>query len=85
LTRALAIGRMQQAKSWELRAALDLARLWRDQGKRSEARDLLSSTYGWFSQGFDTARPEGGQGLSLIWRHEVPAKPDRCKAQTLKS
>jgi predicted ATPase len=45
---------MQQAKSWELRAALDLARLWRDQGKRSEARDLLSSTYGWFSQGFGT-------------------------------
>ena len=52
--RALAVARAQQAKSWELRAAMSLARLWRDQGKRDEARDLLAPVYGWFSEGFDT-------------------------------
>jgi predicted ATPase len=52
--RALTIARTQQAKSWELRAATSLARLWRDQGKRSEARDLLKPIYGWFTEGFDT-------------------------------
>jgi predicted ATPase len=50
----LAIARAQQAKSWELRAAMSLARLWRDQGKRNEARDLLAPAYGWFTEGFDT-------------------------------
>ncbi len=52
--RALAVARQQQAKSWELRAAMSLARLWRDQGKRDEARDLLAPVYGWFTEGFDT-------------------------------
>jgi predicted ATPase len=52
--RALAIARQQQAKSWELRAAMSMARLWRDQGKREEARDLLAPVYGWFTEGFDT-------------------------------
>ena len=52
--RALAIARQQQAKSWELRAAMSMARLWRDQGKRDEARDLLAPVYGWFAEGFDT-------------------------------
>jgi class 3 adenylate cyclase/predicted ATPase len=52
--RALAIARQQQAKSFELRAAISLARLWRDQGKRSEARDLLTLVYNWFAEGFDT-------------------------------
>jgi predicted ATPase len=52
--RALAIARQQQAKSWELRASTSLARLWRDQGKRDEARDLLAPVYGWFTEGFDT-------------------------------
>ena len=52
--RALAIAREQQAKSWELRAAMSMARLWRDQGKRDEARDLLAPVYGWFTEGFDT-------------------------------
>jgi predicted ATPase len=51
---ALSIARGQQAKSLELRAATSLARLWRDQGKRSEARDLLAPVYGWFTEGFDT-------------------------------
>jgi class 3 adenylate cyclase/predicted ATPase len=52
--RALAIARSQQAKSWELRASTSLARLWRDQGKRTEARDLLAPICGWFTEGFDT-------------------------------
>jgi predicted ATPase len=52
--RALAIAWQQQSKSWELRAAMSLARLWRDQGKRDEARDLLAPVYGWFTEGFDT-------------------------------
>jgi predicted ATPase len=52
--RALAIARVQQAKSWELRAAMSMARLWRDQGKRDEARELLAPVYGWFTEGFDT-------------------------------
>ena len=52
--RALALAREQQAKSWELRAAMSMARLWRDQGKRDEARDLLAPVYSWFTEGFDT-------------------------------
>jgi predicted ATPase len=52
--RALAVSCQQQAKSWELRAAMSMARLWRDQGKRDEARDLLAPVYGWFTEGFDT-------------------------------
>src|SRR6202011_3480182 len=51
---ALAVAQRQSAKFWELRAALDLARLWRDQGKRTEARDLLAPVYNWFTEGFDT-------------------------------
>jgi class 3 adenylate cyclase/predicted ATPase len=52
--RALEVARQQQAKSWELRAAMSMARLWRDQGKREEARELLAPVYGWFTEGFDT-------------------------------
>jgi hypothetical protein len=52
--RAVAVARQQQAKSWELRAAMSMARLWRDQGKRNEARELLGPVYGWFTEGFDT-------------------------------
>jgi predicted ATPase len=52
--RAIERARSQEAKSWELRAAVSLARLWRDQGKRDEARDLLAPVYGWFTEGFDT-------------------------------
>ena len=52
--RALAIARAQHAKSWELRAAISMARLWRNQGRRDEARELLAPVYGWFSDGFDT-------------------------------
>ena len=52
--RALSVARQQQAKSWELRAAMSLARLWRDQGKVQQARELLVPVYGWFAEGFDT-------------------------------
>jgi predicted ATPase len=52
--RALGVAREQQAKSWELRAAMSMARLWRDQGKRQQAHDLLAPVYGWFTGGFDT-------------------------------
>ena len=51
---ALAVARERQAKSWELRAATSMARLWRDQGKRQQANDLLAPIYGWFTEGFDT-------------------------------
>ena len=52
--RALTVARQQQAKSWELRASMSLARLWRDQGKVQQARELLAPIYGWFAEGFDT-------------------------------
>jgi class 3 adenylate cyclase/predicted ATPase len=52
--RALAVALEQRAKSWELRAAMSMARLWRDQGKRQQARDLLAPIYDWFTEGFDT-------------------------------
>ena len=51
---ALSIARTQEAKLWELRAASSLAQLWRDQGRRAEARDLLAPVYGWFTEGFET-------------------------------
>ena len=51
---ALTVARAQEAKSWELRAAMSMARLWRDQGKPPQALELLAPVYGWFTQGFDT-------------------------------
>ena len=53
--KALRIARGQQAKAYELRAATSLARLWGEQGRRAEARELLAPVYGWFTEGFDTA------------------------------
>jgi class 3 adenylate cyclase/predicted ATPase len=61
--RALDIARQQQAKSWELRAAMSLARLWRDQGRPGEAHDLLAPIHGWFTEGFDTADLKDAQAL----------------------
>jgi predicted ATPase len=52
--RALAVARTQKAKSWELRAAMSMARLWRDQGKPQQAHELLAPIFGWFTEGFDT-------------------------------
>ena len=53
-SQAIGIARQQCAKFWELRAAISLARLWREQGKRQEAHDLLAPVYDWFTEGFDT-------------------------------
>ena len=61
--RALQIGRRQQAKSWELRAAISMARLWSDQGKREQAHALLAPIYGWFTEGFDTSDLKEARGL----------------------
>ena len=61
--RALAVARAQQAKSWELRAAMSMARLWRDQGKPQQARELLAPVYGWFTEGFDTLDLKEAKGL----------------------
>jgi predicted ATPase len=61
--RALSIARQQQARSWELRAAMNMARLWRDQGKRQQAHDLLAPVYGWFTEGFDTLDLKEAKGL----------------------
>ena len=52
--RALRVAHQQQQKSYELRAATSMARLWRSQGKTQQARELLAPVYGWFSEGFDT-------------------------------
>jgi len=60
---ALAVARRQQAKSWELRTAMSLARLWQQQGKRAEARGLLAPIYGWFTEGFDTADLQEAKAL----------------------
>ena len=51
---AISTARQQQAKSWELRAAISMARLWRSQGKTQQAREQLAPVYGWFTEGFDT-------------------------------
>ena len=60
---ALAIARRQQAKSWELRAAMSLSRLWQQQGKREAARQLLAPIYSWFTEGFDTADLQEAKAL----------------------
>jgi class 3 adenylate cyclase/predicted ATPase len=60
---ALTVARQQQAKSLELRAAMSLSRLWQQQGKRAEARELLAPIYGWFTEGFDTADLQEAKAL----------------------
>ena len=52
--RAIEVARSQQTRTFELRAAVSMARLWRDQGKVQQARELLAPVYGWFTEGFDT-------------------------------
>jgi predicted ATPase len=64
LHKAIEVARHQQAKSWELRAATSLARLWQQQDKQDEARQMLAGIYGWFSEGFDT--PDLRQAQSLL-------------------
>ena len=60
---ALDVARRQQAKSLELRAAMSLARLWQQQGKRDDAYALLAPLYGWFTEGFDTADLQEARAL----------------------
>src|SRR5262249_31697622 len=60
---SLDIARNQQAKSWELRAATSLARLWQQQGRRDEARQVLGDVYNWFTEGFDTADLKDAKAL----------------------
>jgi DNA-binding winged helix-turn-helix (wHTH) protein/predicted ATPase len=60
---ALTVARCQSAKSWELRAATSLARLWQSQEKRQDAYDLLAPVYDWFTEGFDTADLQEARGL----------------------
>ena len=60
---AISIARSQQVKSFELRAATSLARLWQQQGKRQDAYDLLAPIYGWFTEGFDTADLKDAKAL----------------------
>jgi predicted ATPase/DNA-binding winged helix-turn-helix (wHTH) protein len=75
---ALAIARRQQAKSWELRAAMSLSRLWQQRGKCDEARQLLSPLYGWFTEGFDTADLREAKVLL----DELSAVNDYCAARS---
>jgi predicted ATPase len=63
LHHALDVARRQQARSWELRAATSLARLWQQQDKRQEAHDLLAPVYGWFTEGFDTTDLQDAKAL----------------------
>ena len=63
LLRAIEIARQQGAKTYELRASVDLARLWRAQGKCAEARDLLAPIYDWFTEGFDTSDLKDAKAL----------------------
>jgi class 3 adenylate cyclase/predicted ATPase len=70
LQRGIAVSRTQGARGWELRAATRLACLWLDQGKRTEARDLLAPLYGWFTEGFDT--PDLKEAKALLEELGVP-------------
>ncbi len=60
---AIQVARAQNAKSWELRAATRLARLWAERGKRENARDLLAPIYDWFTEGFDTGDLKDAKAL----------------------
>jgi predicted ATPase len=62
--RALQVARQQEAKSWELRAATSLSRLWLREGKRGDAGELLMPIYGWFTEGFDTADLQDARALA---------------------
>jgi predicted ATPase len=63
LEKAIQVAQRQQAKSWELRATVSLARLWQEQGRADEARQMLAEIYGWFTEGFDTLDPKEARAL----------------------
>ena len=92
--RALGLARLQSAHSWELRAATSLARLWRDQGRCDEARNLLAPVYGWFTEGFDTPDLQEAKrcstscaeaGLCPVWWLEHSVTPLRVRSQGIAS
>jgi predicted negative regulator of RcsB-dependent stress response len=72
---ALFVARRQEAKLWELRASVRIAKLSRDQGKRDEARDLLAPVYGWFTEGFDTLDLKEAKALL----DELAEAPERAR------
>lgn len=84
--KAMNVARGQQAKSWQLRAATSLARLWQQQGKRAEAHGLLSEVYTWFTEGFDTADLQDAKALldilSSARKLHVQATPARTKKRS---
>ena len=67
--KAIEIARQQQAKSLELRAVMSLARLWQSQGRKDEARKLLTEIYGWFTEGYDTKDLQEAQALLMELSH----------------
>ena len=69
--KAINVAQHQSAKTWELRAAMSLARLWRDQGKVQQARELLAPVYGWFTEGFDTRDLKEAKALLDVLEREV--------------
>jgi predicted ATPase len=71
LRKALEVAGLQSAKGWELRAATSLARLWRDQGKVQQARELLAPVYGWFTEGFDTRDLKEAKALLDVLERKV--------------
>jgi predicted ATPase len=75
---ALSVARAQQAKAWELRAATSLARLWRDQGRRGEARELLAPVYAGFAEGLDTADLKAAAALLDGLGPEAPKRRRRA-------
>jgi predicted ATPase len=78
--RALWVAFQQQAKSWELRASMSLARLWRSQGKVQQARELLAPVYGWFTEGFDTRDLKEAKALALARSALVEATEQLTRA-----
>ena len=79
---AIALAQRQSAKFFELRAALDLARLWRDQGKRDEARNLLAPVYSWFTEGFDTLDLKEAKNLLDELQHAPATQLGTASSQT---
>ena len=61
--KAIEVAQKQSAKSWELRAAISLARLWQGQGKKQDAHELLAPVYNWFTEGFDTVDLKAAKAL----------------------
>jgi predicted ATPase len=68
---AIQVARRQEARSWELRATVSLARLWQSQGKTKEAYQMLAEIYGWFTEGFDT--PDLVEARELLESLEAPS------------